>query len=120
MGVEEVDLFLEFVGVGPVVIAFAHGYIGSTGGFDGVVHYLGEGAVFFRVLVLGFVDGMDDVGVLGGILTDDVGGVVGGGIIVDDSHEREVGLLHDKTFEAITKIGLVVVDEAFDGDLIFW
>ena len=119
MGVQEVDLFLEFVGVGPVVVALAEGDVGGASGFDGVVHYLGEGA-FFRVLVLGFVDGMNDVGVLGGILTDDVGGVVSGSIIVDDSHEREVGLLHDKTFEALTKIGLVVVDEAFDGDFIFW
>ena len=120
MGVQEVDLFLEFVGVGPVVVAFAEGYVGGTGGREGSIHYLGEGAVFFRVLVLGFVDGMDDVGVLGSILADDVGGVVGGGIIVDDSHEREVGLLHDKTFETFTKIGLVVVDEAVDGDFIFW
>ena len=116
MGVEEVDLLLELVGVGPVVVALAEGYVGGTGGFDGGVHYLAQGAICLSPLVLGFVDGMDDVGVLGGILTDDVGGMVGGGIIVDDSHEREVGLLHDKTFEAITQIGFVVVNEAVDGD----
>ena len=119
MGIEEVDLFLEFVGVGPVVVAFAHGYIGSTGGFYCIIHYLTQGAICFSPLVLGFVDGMDDVGVLGGILADDVGRVVGGGIIVDDSHERKIGLLHDKAFETVTKIGLVVEDEAVDGEFVF-
>ena len=116
---QKLDLFLEFVGVGPVVVAFAEGYVGGTGGRDGGVHYLAQGAICLSPLVFSLVDGMDDVGVLGGILADDVGGMVGGSIIVDDSHEREVGLLHDKTFETFTKIGLVVEDEAFDDDFIF-
>ena len=116
MGVEEVDLFLEFVGVSPVVVALAEGYVGGTGGRDGGVHYLAQGAISLSPLVLCFVDGMDDVWVLGGILADDVGGVVGGGIIMYNSHKRKIRLLHDKAFETFTKIGLVVVDEALDGD----
>ena len=81
---------------------------------NGIIHHYRHRAVSFGVLVLGFVDGLDDVGVFGGVFADDVGGAVGGSVVMDDGHEREVGLLHHESFERVADIGLVIVGDTAD------
>ena len=115
VGFQEVDLLLELEGVGPVVVTLAEGDVFGPGGDDGAVHHARHRAVSFGVLVFGLVKGLDDVGVAGGVFADDVGGAVGRGVVVDDGHEREVGLLHHEPFEGVADIGLVVVGDAADG-----
>ena len=66
------------------------------------------------VLVFGLVDGFDDVGVFLGILTDDGSRPVGRGIVVDDSLEGEVGLLHYKAVQALPQVWLMIINKALN------
>ena len=100
VGFEEVDLELQFVRVGPVVVALARGDVFCIG-VHGGTHDVAYRVTWFAVLVLGLVDGLDDVGVALGILADDGSGAVGRGIVVDDSLEWEGGLLHHKAVKAL-------------------
>ena len=96
----EVDLTLEFKGVCPVVVAFAVGYIFATGA--GVVEYdVHLASIASGVLVFGFVEGEDDVGVLSGVLSDDGVGAVGGGVVVYEYLDGEGGLLGKESLETV-------------------
>ena len=80
----------------------------------GGIHNSADGTIVFGVLVFGFVDRFDDVWVFGGVFADDVGSVVGGGIIVDYGFEFEVRFLHDKAFQTLANVRLMVVGNATD------
>ena len=100
VGFKEVDLKLEFVGIGPVVVTLAVGNVFSVGVHDGI-HDATYRVAWFVELVLGLVNGFDDVGVTLGILADDGRGAIGRGIVVDNGLEGEGGLLHHKAVEAL-------------------
>ena len=109
VGFEEVDLELQFVRVGPVVVALAHGdvfCIGVHGGTHDVVYAV----TWFAELVLGLVDGLDDVGVLLGVLTDDGCRAVCRSVVVNNGLEGECSLLHHKAVQALPQIRLMVID----------
>ncbi len=109
----EVDLALELEGVGPIVVALAIGYVfaPSSGVVEVDVHLA---SIATSVLVLGFVKGKDEVGVLGCVLAYDVVGAVGGGIVVDEYLDGEVGLLRQDSVEAVADVVCVVLCVAAD------
>jgi len=59
---------------------------------------------------------MKKVGTFFIVFPDDVGGMVRGRIVVDDDLDREVGFLHQKTFQAISNVWLLVVGDRNDRD----
>lgn len=67
------------------------------------------------MLVFSLVDGLYDVGVLCGVFADYGRAAVCGGVVVHDGLEAEVCLLHHEAVKALAQVGLVVVNEAFDG-----
>ena len=115
MRLKEVDLELQFVGVSPVVVPLTLGNVFGTG-VDGSIHDAADGAVVFAVLVFGLVDGLDDVGVFLGVFTDDGGGAVGRGVVVDYGLKGEGRLLHHKAVQALTQERLMVINRTTDGN----
>ena len=113
MRLKEVDLDLEFVGVGPVVVTLTSGDVFGTG-VDGGVHFPCNCTVVLAVLVLGLVDGLDDVGVFLGVFADDGGGAVGRGVVVDYGLKGEGRLLHHKAVQALPQIRLMVINRTTD------
>ena len=113
MRLKEVDLELEFVGVGPVVVAFTEGDVFGTG-VHGSVHDAANGAVVLAILVFGLVDGFDDVGVFLGVFADDGGGAVGRGVVMDDGLEGESRLLHHEAVQALAQERLMVINRTTD------
>jgi hypothetical protein len=115
MRFQEIDLDLEFVGVGPVVVALACGNVFGTG-VDGSIHDAEYGSVVFAMLVFGLVDGFDDVRELLSILADDGGGAVRRGVVVNDGLEGEGRLLHHESVQALTQERLVIIDQTLNGN----
>ena len=111
MRLKEVDLELEFIRVGPVVVALTEGDVFGTG-VDSCVNNAAYGAVVFAVLIFGLVDGLDDVGVFLGVFADDGGGAIGRGIVVNDGLEGEGRLLHQKAVHALSQKRLVIINRA--------
>ena len=110
VGLEEVDLDLEFVGVSPVVVPLTLGNVFGTG-VDGGVHYADERAVMLAVLIFGLEDGFDDVGVFLGVFADDGGGAVRRGVVMDDGLKGERRLLHHEAVQALAQIRLMVINQ---------
>ena len=110
MGFQEVDLDLEFVGVGPVIIALTMGNVFGTG-VDGSIHDAEYGSVVFAMLVFGLVDGLDDVRVFLGVFADDGGGAVRRGVVMDDGLKGEGRLLHHKAVQALPQIRFVIINQ---------
>ena len=106
---------MEFERLGPIVIAFAVGYVFTTG--TGVVEYdvhlVSESA---SVLVFGLIEGEYDVRVPVGILLDNGISAISGCIIMYKYLYGEVGLLGKKSLQAIAYERSMVVCEAADAD----
>lgn len=64
------------------------------------------------VLVLSFVDRLDDIGVPLGVLADDGGGTVGRGIVMDYGLEGEGRLLHHEAVQALPQKRLMIINHA--------
>ena len=111
----EVDLFLEFEGVGPVVVAFA---VGDVFPFGMGIEKCDSHAAFVAcgVLVGLLVEGSDSSGVLRCVVAYDLVGAVGGGIVVDDDFGGEGGLLHEHAFDGLADVVFLVVGQAADAD----
>ena len=113
MCLHKVYLFLQFVGVGPIVVAFACGDVFpfGTGVVEDDVH---PSLVSVGVFVFCFEQGEYLVGVAVGILFQDAGGVVGGGVVVYKYFHTEVGVLHQEPVKTLSDERFVIVCKAAD------
>ena len=66
------------------------------------------------VLVLGLVDGFDDVGILLGIFTNDSSRPVGRRIVMHNRLKREVRLLHHEAVQTLPQKRLMIIDQTTD------
>ena len=110
----EVHLFLQFLRVGPVVVALAHRHILRLGGGYGCVHHPSERTMGLAVQVLRFVDRVYEVGIFFGIHPNDIGGLVGRGIVMHHHHKREIGLLHYKSLKTVPQVGRMVINQTIN------
>ena len=115
MCLHKVNLFLQFKWVGPVIVAFAIGYIFATRSRV-IEYYVHLARKTTGVLVFGFEEWEYDVRMLGSIVADDIVGAVGRSIVVNQYLNGEVSLLHQKAVEAVADKGCMVVAEATDAD----
>jgi len=110
ISLHDIDLELEFMGVGPVVVTFTESDIFGIRVHRGI-HDTCEGAVTFAVLVLGLINGLDDVGVPLDILADDGGGTVGRSIVMDNGLKGESRLLHHEAIQALPQVWLMIINQ---------
>lgn len=111
MSFHKIELDLQLVRVAPEIIAFANRdvFAPSPGKIVNKIYPYTLG-----ILILRLVDRSDDLRILRFVLADDVGGIVGRGVIVNQDLKREFRLLHDKSFQTIANIRTVIVSYAAD------
>ena len=115
VGLHEVDLFLEFERVCPVVVAFA---VGDKFPFGMRIEECDSHATFVAcgVLVGLLVEGSDSLGILFYVVAYYLVGTIGGGIVVDDDFGGEGGLLHEHAFDCLADVVFLVIGQAADAD----
>ena len=110
---KERELSLNLLGVDPVVIALTVCHI-ARGGCHAFEHDTPDGAVVLAILIFSLEDGLDEVRVLLGILTNDGSRAIGRCVVVHDNLKGEACSLHHKAIEALPQKRLVVVDKTTD------
>ena len=109
----KVHLPLQLAGVGPIVVALTEGDIAPAGGRQ-------EDVVLdvdvLRIQVFLLAEGLDAFGETRGVVPDDVGGSVGGGVVIDKDLIVEIRLLHEKALQRLRDIGFMVKGRAEHGD----
>ena len=113
MRLHQVHLCLQFVGSGPVIITLAERNVFAprSGEIKDDI-WMPD----LRVLILGLVDGFDDVGMLRLVLANDVRGPVCGRIIVNHNLHRKGRFLHEKAVETCSDEAFLIVCKTTDAD----
>ena len=108
---EKIHLALQLRGIRPVVVPFTQGDVLAAGG--GIEH------LQTQVLALGvevhvLVKGADQPGIAGGIVLQDGTRAVRGGVVVDQNLHGKIHALHQKAFQRVAQVGLMVIGQAAD------
>ena len=114
IGVEKIDLLLQFVRRRPIVVTFEYGKILAGEGAEPTVEVLLRDleADIFLVEVR-----LDDMRILSDISHDNFLRSIGGAILNHVDFEVEIGLLHQNAFQRLCDIFCMIVGDHHDADL---